>query len=182
MILRFLRVLGVAFRKVVISTGATETLANASPTITSGSAAPSASEPKGSLYFRTGDTLPGLYRAVDSVGTWVPVDNEATVIADPGTGVAIPVTKSGNIAIVTAAAETNTLAIPTFKGQKLLLYCDTYAVGNRVITSAQAVNQTGNNTLTFGAVRDNIMLEAITVGGALRWQVVHNDGVALSTV
>lgn len=101
------------------------------------------------------------------------------VIADPGNGGAIPVTRSGQVALVSAGAETRTLAIPTFKGQRLYLYCDTY-VGNIVITSAQAVNQTGNTILTFGVARDNCELVAITVGGALRWQVAANDGVALT--
>lgn len=101
-------------------------------------------------------------------------------IADPGTGVAIPVTRSGTVAITTAAAETNTLAIPTFVGQRLALICDTYAVGDRVITASQAINQAGNTIMTFGAAGDMIVLQAMTVGGALRWRVVSNDGVALS--
>jgi len=101
-------------------------------------------------------------------------------ITDPGTGTAIPVTASATIAITTAAAETNSLAIPTFIGQRLVLYVDTYAVGNRVITASQAINQTGNTIMTFGAARDCITLQAISVGAALRWQVTANDGVALS--
>jgi hypothetical protein len=103
-------------------------------------------------------------------------------VADPGTGQAIPVTRSAYIGIVTAGAETNTLAIPTFIGQRLILNMDTRVGGDRVVTSAQAVNQAGNNTLTFGAARDCIVLEAIKVGGAFRWQVTANDGVALTTV
>ncbi len=101
-------------------------------------------------------------------------------LADPGTGVAIPVTRSASVAITTAAAETNTLAIPTFVGQRLNLHCTVYAVGDRVVTAAAAINQTGNTIMTFGAAGDAIALEAITVAGALRWQVVANDGVALS--
>ena len=103
-------------------------------------------------------------------------------VADPGTGVAIPVTTSAHIAITTAATETNTLAIPTFIGQKMILVCDVYAGGDRVVTSAGAVNQTGNNTLTFGAAADFIVLEAAQVAGALLWRVTHNDGVGLTTV
>ena len=43
-----------------------------SPTLTSGSGAPSASEPKGSLYLRTGGTGASgiLYIATDAAGTW----------------------------------------------------------------------------------------------------------------
>ena len=103
----------------------------------------------------------------------------AFTIADPGNAGAIPVTTDGVCALTSAGAETRTLAIPTFMGQRLSLVCDTY-VGNIVVTSAQALNQAGNTIMTFGAVRDYIALEAITVGGALRWQVLGNDGVALS--
>lgn len=106
----------------------------------------------------------------------------ANAISDPGDGQAIPVTASGSIAITTAGAETNTMAIPTFVGQQISLICDVYAVGDRVITVASAVNQTGNNTLTFGAAADMIVLTAMQVGGVLVWRVTANDGVALSTV
>lgn len=107
-------------------------------------------------------------------------DAMVKVVADPGTGVALPVTDSASIAIETAAAETNTLADPTFQGQTLTLFADTYAVGDRVVTAASRVNQAGNTVMTFGAAGDFIKLEAITIGGALKWQVVSNDGVALS--
>lgn len=96
------------------------------------------------------------------------------------TGTAIPVTHSGSFPVTTAAAETNTLAIPTFLGQTLTIFVDTYAGGDRVITSAQRINQAGNTVITLGAVGDFIKLEAITIGGALRWQVIANDGAALS--
>jgi len=101
-------------------------------------------------------------------------------IADPGDGVAIPVTQSGMIPITTAAAETNTLAIPTFVGAKLILICDVHAVGDRVVTAAVKVNQAGNTIMRFGAAGDMIVLEAVQEAGTLRWQVTHNDGVALS--
>jgi hypothetical protein len=101
-------------------------------------------------------------------------------IPDPGTTQPIPVVRSGTIAITTAAAETNTLAIPSFRGQKLVLCVSVYAVGNRVITSSFRINQAGNTIMTFGAVGDCIVLEAVVIAGVLRWQVTANDGVALS--
>ena len=104
----------------------------------------------------------------------------ANTIADPGTGVAIPVTTSGVVPIVTAGAETNTLAIPTFVGQVLDLIMDTRVGGDRVVTSAQRINQAGNTIMTFGAAGDYIRLIGVTIGGVLRWQVAANDGVALS--
>jgi len=96
------------------------------------------------------------------------------------TGTAIPVTHSGSFPVTTAAAETNTLADPSFLGQTLSIFVDTYAVGDRVITAASRINQAGNTIITLGAVGDYIRLEAITIGGALKWQVVSNDGAALS--
>lgn len=103
------------------------------------------------------------------------------VIADPGNGGAIPVTDSGHVAIVTAGSETRTLAIPSWKGQELLLYIKTDG-GTCVITVASAINQTGNNTITIADVRDSIRLQAIESGSNLVWDVVANNGAALSTV
>lgn len=96
------------------------------------------------------------------------------------TGTAIPVTHSGSFPVTTAAAETNTLADPSYLGQTISIFADTYAVGDRVITAASRINQAGNTIITLGAAGDFIKLEAITIGGALKWQVVANDGAALS--
>lgn len=104
-------------------------------------------------------------------------------IADVGTGAAIPVTASVYMPITTAGAETNTVADPTFVGQWLMLACIVHAGGDRVVTFASAINQAGNNTVTFGAVDDFLKAEAITTtAGALVWRVTANDGAALSTV
>lgn len=103
-------------------------------------------------------------------------------ITDPGDAGAIPVTRSGVCPITTAAAETRTLAIPAFIGQRLTLVCDVYAVGDAVITVAAAVNQTGNNTITLNTAGDTIELVGVQVGGALVWRTVFNDGAALTTV
>lgn len=107
---------------------------------------------------------------------------EDLIVADPGNAGAIPVTASASIELVSAGAETRTLAIPTIRGQKLKLYCATY-VGDIVITCAQAINQAGNTIMTFGAVADRIILEAWPINAAgttLRWRVIDNNGVALS--
>ena len=98
------------------------------------------------------------------------------------TGTAIPVTHSGSFPVTTAAAETNTLADPTYLGQTISIFVDTDTSGARVITAASRINQTGNNTITLTEVGDFIKLEAITIAGALKWQVVANDGASLSTV
>ena len=105
----------------------------------------------------------------------------ANAIADPGDEGAIPVTRSGSCPLVTEGAETRTLAAPSFLGQMLNLAFKTDG-GDCVITCATAVNQTGNNTLTLADAGDEILLVAGQSGADLRWRVVCNDGVALSTV
>ena len=62
----------------------------------------------------------------------------------------------------------------------LHLYADAQAVGSRVITASQRINQAANTVMTFGAVGDACELVGITIAGALRWQVGWNDGVALT--
>ena len=65
-------------------------------------------------------------------------------------------------------------------GQELELIADVVTAGARVVTSAQALNQAGSTIMTFAAARDYVYLRAVQVGGALRWNVVSNDGVALT--
>lgn len=103
------------------------------------------------------------------------------LIADPGNAGAVPVTASGVVEIVTAGAETRTIAAPTFLGQELVLCMKTDG-GDAVITVATAFNQTGNNTITMNDAGDSIRLHAIRSGSNLRWRVVCNDGCTLATV
>ncbi len=102
-------------------------------------------------------------------------------IADPGDAGASAVTGPGSVDIVTAGAETRTLADPTFRGQQISLCMKTDG-GDCVITAASAINQTGNNTITMNDAGDSLQLVAIQVGNNLRWRVVYNDGCTLSTV
>jgi hypothetical protein len=69
--LRFRDAVGAAFRKLTIWTAATEATVATSPTLTSGSGAPSAAEPNGSLYLRTnGGAASTLYARIS--GAWAP--------------------------------------------------------------------------------------------------------------
>lgn len=103
-------------------------------------------------------------------------------IADPGDGGAIPVTKSGSVAITTTGVDdTRTLAIPGLAGITLAISLDVDA-GDAVITVAAAINTTGNNTITMEDAGDIIVLTAVQVASALVWRVVANDTCALSTV
>ncbi len=82
-----------------------------------------------------------------------------------------------------ASGETGTLKDPTSDSSLLILHCKNHGGGDRVITADSAVNQTGNNTLTFGADDDLIVLASVEdKTSGYRWQVVENDGVGLSTV
>ncbi|MCE7938679.1 MAG: hypothetical protein DYG90_08885 [Chloroflexi bacterium CFX6] len=111
----------------------------------------------------------------------VKADHMPLAITDPGNAGALPVTKGGYVPLVTAGAETRTLAAPLFVGQEIHLYMKTDG-GDCVVTCATGVNQTGNNTLTFNDAGDSLFLRAIEVGSNKRWRVIHNDGVTLATV
>lgn len=102
-------------------------------------------------------------------------------MADPGNAGAIAVTKSAFVPLVSAGAETRTLAIPTFEGQMMALSMQTDG-GDIVVTAASAINQTGNNTITFNDVGDVLVLIAVNKSGALCWRTLTSDGTSLSTV
>jgi len=102
-------------------------------------------------------------------------------ITDPGDTGAIPVTNTGYCPLVTAGAETRTLAAPSFIGQELLLYLKTDG-GNCVVTCATTFNETGNNTATFADTGDSLRLSAVEEGATLRWRCAVADGHTLTTV
>ena len=103
------------------------------------------------------------------------------LIADPGDGNAIPVTRTGHVPLVSAGAETRTIADADGAGFTMDLYFKTDG-GACVVTAASPINQTGNNTLTFADVGDHIRLVSIEDGADFEWREAANDGVALSTV
>ena len=126
----------------------------------------------------------GLFTAQTTVETALQeiYPKAPVAIADPGDAGAIPVTKSGSVAITTTGVvDTRTLAIPALAGITLAISLDVDA-GDAVITVAAAINQTGNNTITMEDAGDTIVLTAVQVAGALVWRVVVNDGNTLSTV
>jgi hypothetical protein len=127
--LRFRDAAGVAYRKFVVWTGATQALIATSPTVTSGSGAPSASEPNGSLYLRTnGGAASTLYARIS--GAWAP-PMPATFLSAEVTGngsaqstahglatiptlvFAIPSNLTGGPCVVTYGTHTTTDAVVT---------------------------------------------------------------------
>lgn len=100
-------------------------------------------------------------------------------ISDPGDAAAIPVLLSGYCYLTSGGAETRTLADPQFDGQVLNLSMDVDG-GDIVITAASNVSQAASTSLTFADAGDHLYLVAIQVGGALKWRIMANDGVALA--
>ena len=108
--------------------------------------------------------------------------NLAGVIADPADAGAISVTGSGSCSLVSVGAdETRTLTIPTILGQQISMQMQTDG-GDIVLTVASAINETGNNTITFDNTGETLGLVAVNIGGTLAWRVMWNDGAGLSTV
>lgn len=103
------------------------------------------------------------------------------VVADPGASGAIPVTADGLVPLVSAGAETRTLAAPAYAGQRLTLCMKTDG-GDITVTCATFLNQAGNNTLVFNDAGDMVNLVAIQVGSNLRWRISGIDGVTPTTV
>lgn len=101
-------------------------------------------------------------------------------VADPGTGVAIPVNK-GMYQIVEfdiAAAEVNTLPAASWVGQEILLTVKTRTGGGaRVVTVFAAFNDAGNTILTFNAVGETAVLKA---GADLAYNILVTKGAAAS--
>lgn len=102
----------------------------------------------------------------------------ANIVRDPGASGAIGVTLSGEVPLVTAGAETRTLAAPSFIGQELTLYMKTDN-GDCVVTVATTVDEAGNTTITFANTGEMARLLAVEEGSTLRWRVVGSDGVVL---
>ena len=107
---------------------------------------------------------------------------EPAIIPDPGDAGAIDVSHSGYCELTTAAAETRTLADPVFRGQIIDLVFISDG-GDCVVTAASAVNQTGNNTITFTDVGEHTRLVGTwNATDGWEWKTIVNDGADLTTV
>ena len=92
-------------------------------------------------------------------------------ITDPGDAGAIPVTQSGLCALVSAAAETRTLAAPARAGLFLLLAFRTDG-GDITLTCATGLNVTGNTTITFDTAGECILLVSVPSGTGYVWRAM----------
>ena len=98
------------------------------------------------------------------------------VIPDPGNAGAISNEYSGVCVMTTAAAETRTLAIPSYVGQRLTLVLDVDG-GDAVVTVAAAFNPAGHTIITFNTAGDCVTLIGVTLAGALVWFLETTDAV-----
>lgn len=158
---------------VTITPGAASTWKTSSGALTVDSAA--------ALNLGTGDSTSQSIGKSGTIATFngkVAYGASAQAITDPGNAGAIPVTANGVCNLTSAGAETRTLAIPTFVGQRLTLCLDTDG-GDCVVTVASAFNQAGNTTITLNDAGDTINLVGATIGGSRRWRIVNNDGCTL---
>lgn len=122
-----------------------------------------------------------------SAGVGVTVDGlvirdgiaHGSTIADPGSGGAIAVTRSGSCALATSAPETRSLANPTAVHQTISLYLATDG-GDCTVTVAAAFNAAGNTSITLNDAGDSITLIGVSTGAGLRWRMLAVDGCSLA--
>jgi hypothetical protein len=108
-------------------------------------------------------------------------ETNARLIVDPGNAGAISVLNDGVCALTTGgSAQTRTVAIPSFVGQRLTLCLDTDGGGDVAVTFASDIDQSGNNVWTAGDAGDTLELVGATIGGTRAWRMIANLGGALS--
>lgn len=101
-------------------------------------------------------------------------------LLDPGDAGALPPSQSGYLGMVSAAAETRTLAAPSAPGLMLTLVLAEDG-GDVVVTCAAGFNAAGNDTATFNAEGDTLALISIPADSGPAWRVLAADGAALTT-
>lgn len=100
----------------------------------------------------------------------------AFVIVDPGDAGTIAIRQWGSVCnIVTAAAETRTLAQPTRSGILAMLNLDTDG-GDCVITVTGGFNQTADTSVTLADAGDWILVLSVKVGSSYYWRIIQQEG------
>ena len=102
-------------------------------------------------------------------------------MADPGNAGTIRVSEDLQICeMVSAAAETRTLANPTKPGIRFVLRLFTDG-GDVTVTAANGLNVTGNTSAVFADASDMLSLVSVTHTSGYRWEIETNVGsVSLS--
>jgi hypothetical protein len=105
-----------------------------------------------------------------------------TEIADPGSAGTITVNESlAVINLVSAAAETRTLSLPTRQGVIISLHMMTDG-GDITLTVASAYNEYGDTTFVFSEVGQTLTLQSFqTSAGVYFWRTISHYGIANQT-
>jgi len=101
-------------------------------------------------------------------------------VADPGNGkqIILPEHHHAVCALTSAGAETRTIAVPRFHGQRCTLSCETHA-GNIVVNVAGDGNTQGHDEITFTAIGQAVDMVAVKRSGALRWRAAVADPTSI---
>lgn len=101
-------------------------------------------------------------------------------VADPGNGgqIILPDHHHAVCALTSAGAETRTIAVPRFHGQRCTLSCETHA-GNIVVNVAGDGNTQGHDEITFTAIGQAVDMVGVKRSGALRWRAAVADPTSI---
>jgi hypothetical protein len=103
-------------------------------------------------------------------------------IADPGSGGAIPVDRTGTVSLVSAGAESRSLAVPRKSDIEIALVGKTVA-GTITITVASAYTEAGDTTLTVTQAGQIHILRSFEVAaGTFAWRLVASDPIEAMTI
>lgn len=99
------------------------------------------------------------------------------LVKDPGDTGTITIDRWGSVVpMVSAAAETRTLAAPNVAGLACLLVVDTY-VGAITVTVTGGYDLAANTSLVFGAAGHWAKLVSVKVGTSYLWKILQWEGV-----
>lgn len=107
----------------------------------------------------------------------------ANQLSDPGNAGVIKLDDRSDVfvALKSTGAETRTLNDPRDPHDRITLFMDTDG-GAITVTAVTAINEAGNNTITFDDPGETIVLQAITIAGTAVWRPTATDGAGLTTV
>lgn len=98
------------------------------------------------------------------------------LMVDPGNAGTITVDRDRAVVpVVTSAAETRTLAVPTKAGLMCMVELDTDG-GDCTLTVTSGYNADGDTSVTLADAGDFVLFVSIKIGANYRWRVVAHDG------
>lgn len=120
---------------------------------------------------------------MSSANTTRKIHDAEAQVRDPGASGTIVVNESLAICnLISLAAESRTLALPTRAGVLVTLHMQTDG-GDITLTVASAYNENGDTTFTFSEVGQTLTLQSFqTSGGVYFWRTISHYGIANRSV